>query len=72
MGSVKPQPGKYRPGIEKCNPEVTARHISEYDTEFKKICDLLGTKPSIRQARDYRRKLGKFTKDNIQKFRAAA
>lgn len=61
MGHVRPQPGKYRPAKnEKIFTGITAKDISN-SKEFLAACDKLGVKPSIRQARDYRRKMGRFS-----------
>lgn len=42
-------------------PAVTARMISQ-DPQFKALCEELGVKPTIRQARNFRRKMGRFAK----------
>ena len=62
MGHVRPAPGKYKPGISVVNPDRTAKIIFETDKNFLAACEKLGAKPSVRQARDYRRKIGKFAK----------
>lgn len=62
MGHVRPQPGKYRPA-ENCTKymvDMTAADILETDENFKKRCAELDIKPTKRQARDWRRKLGRF------------
>lgn len=61
MGHVRPQPGKYRPAKkEKIFTGITARDLSKHP-EFIKACEKLGVTPSIRKARDYRNKMGKFS-----------
>lgn len=62
MGHVRPLKGCYRPcPNNKVFEGRTARDISE-DEDFILACEEVGAKPSIRQARDYRRKLGRFSK----------
>ena len=61
MGRVRPDPRKYRPGKLKEIKYPTAREISK-SPEFLKVCEELNVKPSVRQARDYRRKIGKYAK----------
>lgn len=63
MGHVRPQPGCYKMGDVKEYDGVSARVIST-SPEFIKKCEEVGSKPSIRQARDYRRKLGKYSSSN--------
>ena len=63
MGHVRPQPGKYKPA-ENCTKYMidrTAADILATDENFRKRCTELGITPTIRQARDWRRKLGRFT-----------
>lgn len=59
MGHVRPKEGCYRKGNDKEYPTVTARKISE-SIDFLIACEKVGSKPSVRQARDYRRRIGKY------------
>lgn len=59
MGRVRPAPGRYRPGKLKEIVYPTAREISK-SPEFIKKCEELDVTPTVRQARDYRRKIGKY------------
>lgn len=59
MGRVRPLKGCYRAGTPKVYPKVTAREIAKSD-DFILACAELEAEPSVRLARDYRRRLGRF------------
>jgi len=49
----------YKPCGTKFNGKPSAREIYNSE-EFKNACARLEVKPSVRQARDFRRKIGRF------------
>lgn len=65
--SVQPSAEFYKKGIhnlaplqDQPHPDHTARAVSKR-SDFLSACDKLGIKPTIRQARDYKRRMGRFT-----------
>lgn len=59
MGRVRPLKGCYKAGVDKVYPGMTARDIAKSD-DFIATCAELGAEPSVRLARDYRRRIGRF------------